>query len=208
MGKRLFDIICSSAGLIVLSPLFLVLAVVIRLDSAGPAFFRQERIGRNFRPFMIYKFRTMQAGSDRQGAPITVAGDGRVTRVGRSLRRYKLDELPQLINVLRGDMSLVGPRPEIRKYVELYRPAYEVLLTVRPGITDSASLEFSDEETVLSRSGDWEEDYRARILPEKIALSRRYVERQSLASDVKIILKTILRASGLNGCSESRPLFR
>jgi lipopolysaccharide/colanic/teichoic acid biosynthesis glycosyltransferase len=195
MLKRAFDILCSFAGLVVLSPLLAVAAALVKIDSKGPAFFLQERIGRNFRPFRIIKFRTMATGSEKVGSLITVGGDDRVTRIGRFLRKYKIDELPQLINVLKGDMSFVGPRPEVKKYVGLFQTDYERLLRVRPGITDPASLRYSDEEGVLSLSADWEEDYVKRILPEKIKLSSAYVDNHGVVADIKLILKTILRAS-------------
>jgi lipopolysaccharide/colanic/teichoic acid biosynthesis glycosyltransferase len=164
----------------------------------------QERMGRNFRPFRIIKFRTMAAGSEREGPFITVCGDNRITRLGRFLRKYKIDELPQLINVLKGDMSLVGPRPEVKKYVGLFRSDYEKLLTVRPGITDPASLQYSDEEGLLSLAGNWEEDYLRRILPAKIRLSSEYVDNHGVVTDIKLILKTILRASGADPASRLR----
>ncbi len=193
MPKRLFDILFSFAGLVVLSPLLAVAAACIRLDSPGPVFFRQERVGRDFRPFLIYKFRTMTEGAERKGAPITVGGDSRITRVGHFLRRYKIDELPQLINILKGDMSLVGPRPEVMEYVRLFRTDYEKLLMARPGITDPASLRYSEEESALASSGDWQEDYLKRILPEKIKLSQDYLDRRSIFSDFALILRTVLK---------------
>jgi lipopolysaccharide/colanic/teichoic acid biosynthesis glycosyltransferase len=196
MLKRAFDIMCSFTGLIVLSPLFAVAAISIKIDSKGPVFFLQERMGRNFRPFRIIKFRTMAAGAERAGSLITVSGDSRITRLGHILRKYKIDELPQLINVLKGDMSLVGPRPEVKKYVELFRTDYGRLLTVRPGITDPASLRYSDEEGILLLSANWEEDYVKRILPAKIRLSSAYVDNHGVVTDIKLILKTILRAAG------------
>ena len=183
------DIILSAGGLIILLPLFIGVAILIRLESPGPVFFVQERIGRGFRPFRLYKFRTMH--QHPQGAPITVEGDPRVTRIGRFLRRTKIDELPQLINVLRGEMSLVGPRPELRRYVELFRKDYEEILKVRPGITDYASIEYVDEEKVLSSSADAEETYIKEILPHKLELSKRYVREQSLIRDIELILKTV-----------------
>jgi len=193
--KRLVDIICSSIGVLFLSPLFVVVAVLIRLDSPGPVFFRQNRIGKDFRPFRIYKFRTMAADAEKDGAPITVRGDRRITRIGRLLRRYKIDELPQLFNVIKGEMSLVGPRPEIRKYVEQFRTDYAKLLTVRPGITDPASLHYSDEERLLASSTTWEDDYLGKVLPEKIRLSSGYVDNHTIFTDLRLILKTITKAS-------------
>ncbi len=193
MMKRLTDIILSSIGLLILLPVFAVAAVLIKNDSKGPAFFRQERIGRNFKPFMIYKFRSMTAGAEKEGASITVRDDARITRIGQTLRRYKIDELPQLLNVLKGEMSLVGPRPEVREYVELFRPEYEKLLRIRPGITDPASLRYSEEERLLASDGAWREDYAGRILPQKIALSLRYVEHHNALTDFRLMWQTIFR---------------
>lgn len=193
-SKRLFDLFFSGLGLIVLSPLFVLVAVLIKLDSPGNVFFRQERIGRNFRPFRIFKFRSMIAGDQHTGPSITVSGDARVTRLGRLIRRYKIDELPQLLNVLSGDMSLVGPRPEVRKYVEYFRKDYEKLLAVRPGITDPASIAFADEESMLAASADWEKTYLERILPEKIRLAATYASNPSMLTDVRLILQTIFKA--------------
>ncbi len=189
--KRVFDICSAAVGLVVLLPLFAVTAVVIKLDSRGPVFFTQQRMGRNFRPFRIYKFRTMTADAPARGPQITVGGDRRVTRVGRFLRRYKIDELPQLFNVLKGDMSLVGPRPEVGKYVDLYREDYEYILRVRPGITDISSITYRDEEGLLRDRDDPETFYRTVLLPEKIKLARLYVERSSLMYDLRLIIETV-----------------
>jgi lipopolysaccharide/colanic/teichoic acid biosynthesis glycosyltransferase len=191
--KRLFDIIFSSLGLLFLGPLLVVVAFIIKLDSPGPVLFLQERIGKNFRPFSIYKFRSMSVDAPQKGPSITVGGDKRVTRVGKFLRRYKIDELPQLINVLRGEMSFVGPRPEVRKYVELFRKDYEKLLTIRPGITDPASIHFSDEENVLSSSVNWEETYMTKILPEKIRLAEAYVDNHTILTDIRLIVQTFFK---------------
>jgi lipopolysaccharide/colanic/teichoic acid biosynthesis glycosyltransferase len=193
MIKRLFDIIFSIFALIILSPVFAAASVLIKLDSEGPVFFLQERVGRNFKPFRIYKFRSMRAVTKEKGALITVRGDERITRVGRMLRKYKIDELPQLINVLKGEMSLVGPRPEVRQYVQLFRAEYRKLLRMRPGITDPASIKFSEEENVLATAADWEEDYIKRILPEKLHISLRYVEKHSFITDLKLIFRTVFR---------------
>jgi lipopolysaccharide/colanic/teichoic acid biosynthesis glycosyltransferase len=168
-------------------------ALAIKLDSRGPVFFRQERIGRHFKPFRIYKFRTMISGASQKGSSITVGGDNRVTRMGRFLRKAKIDELSQLINVLKGEMSFVGPRPEVGKYVELFKSDYQKLLSVRPGITDPASIYYADEEDVLSRSADWEKEYSSKILPEKIKLASQYVDNHNLLIDLRLILKTIFR---------------
>jgi lipopolysaccharide/colanic/teichoic acid biosynthesis glycosyltransferase len=191
--KRVFDIGVAGVGLILLAPLFLLLALLIKIDSPGPVFFRQERIGRGLRPFFIYKFRTMVADAPRRGGPITVGADPRITRVGRILRATKLDELPQLLNVLKGEMSLVGPRPEVRRYVELFRQDYEEILSVRPGITDLASLRYRYEAELLAAATDPEEEYVSRVLPEKIRLAKEYTRRSSLLFDVTLIWKTLVR---------------
>lgn len=189
--KRIFDIFFSTLGLICLSPLFLLVSILIKLTSPGPVFFKQERIGKNFRPFLLYKFRTMVPDAAQRGHLITAGDDKRITRIGRILRKTKIDELPQLINVLKGDMSLVGPRPEVRKYVEMYRKDYEEILKIRPGITDIASLKFRNEEELLKGKENYEEYYAHVILPEKIKLAKEYLKKMSLWFDVKLILKTI-----------------
>ena len=191
--KRFFDISCSSIGLIILLPLFTVVAILIKLDSQGPVFFRQQRIGKNFRPFRIYKFRTMTTDAPKKGPQITVGGDKRVTCIGRILRKYKIDELPQLINVLKGDMSLVGPRPEVEKYVELYKEDYKHILQIRPGITDISSITYRDEEGVLMGRKDPEAYYRHVLLPEKIRLAREYIDRASFFYDLLLIFRTVHR---------------
>ena len=196
MIKRTFDIIVSFLGLVILTPLLLLLAVVIKLDSRGPIFFRQERIGKGFRPFFIFKFRTMVQIVSDQGRLITVGDDPRITRVGRFLRKSKFDELPQLINVLRGDMSLVGPRPEVRRYVELFRKDYEQILKIRPGITDLASLKYHNEAAVLERFENPEAEYCNRILPDKISLSKEYVKNSSFIFDLALIVKTLPKIFG------------
>ena len=193
MIKRLFDIFFSALGLIVLSPLFLLIAILIKLTSPGPVFFRQERIGKNFKPFLLYKFRTMVPDAEKKGPLITAAGDKRVTKIGYILRKTKMDELPQLINVLKGDMSLVGPRPEVKKYVEMYKKDYEEILKIRPGITDIASLTYSNEEELLKGKNNYEDYYAYVILPEKIKLAKEYIKKASLWFDFKLILKTILK---------------
>jgi lipopolysaccharide/colanic/teichoic acid biosynthesis glycosyltransferase len=187
--KRAMDVLASALGLFVLLPLLLAVAVAIKLDSPGPILFRQVRIGRRMRPFEILKFRTMIAESP--GAPLTVGSDARITRVGRLLRKLKMDELPQLINVLRGEMSLVGPRPEVLRYVAFYPREFAEILAVRPGITDAASIRYRDEATLLAQAEDAEAEYRNRILPDKIALARMYVHRASLRYDLALIFKTI-----------------
>ena len=186
----------ASIGLLCLLPVFGVVAVLIKLDSDGPVFFRQERIGRGFRPFHIYKFRTMVPAAVRTGRPITCGEDSRITRVGGVLRQTKIDELPQLINVLRGDMSIVGPRPELRQYVDRFRDDYAEILTVRPGITDPASLKFRDEASLLGKTDDPMETYVNFILPQKVDLGKQYARQSSLWSDVAVIVKTVAALSG------------
>ena len=166
---------------------------MIRLDSRGPVFFRQERIGRGFLPFRIYKFRTMVPDASQRGSEITVGADPRITCIGRFLRKTKFDELPQLINVLKGEMSLVGPRPEVPKYVELFREDYEEILKIHPGITDLASLRYRNEAEVLSRAENAEEEYIKRVLPEKIELGKQYIRDASLLFDLRLIVRTLRR---------------
>lgn len=192
IAKRVLDVTVASLGLLLLLPIFLGLALAIRLDSPGPVFFRQERVGRGGRPFRIHKFRTMTVDAELKGLQITVGDDARITRVGRWLRRYKLDELPQLIDVLIGDMSLVGPRPEVLRYVTCY-PAEvrKVVLSVRPGITDPASIEFRQEADMLAAAADPEREYIERILPIKLALYERYIQHRSFWGDIAIIARTI-----------------
>lgn len=189
--KRIFDIVASGCGLIVLSPLFLILAIWIKLDSKGPVFYRQVRVGRNNRDFRIFKFRSMRRGSG-QGSLVTIGGhDSRITRSGYILRRFKLDELPQLINVFVGDMSLVGPRPEVRHYVDFWTPEQMHVLDVRPGITDPASIKFRNENDLLDKADNPEEYYINVIMQEKIRLYLEYVENHNLWYDIKLIFQTI-----------------
>ena len=189
--KRLFDIVASGLGLILLSPLFLVLAIWIKSDSKGPVFYRQVRVGRYNRDFRIFKFRSMRAGSDT-GSLITIGGrDPRITRSGYLIRKFKLDELPQLINVFVGDMSLVGPRPEVRHYVNFWTPEQMHVLDVRPGITDPASIKFLNENELLEKAEDPEKYYIEVIMQEKIRLYLEYVEKQNLFYDLALIFKTI-----------------
>jgi lipopolysaccharide/colanic/teichoic acid biosynthesis glycosyltransferase len=191
--KRLFDLIAAAVGLLVLSPVMLVAALLIKLDSRGPVFFKQERIGKDFRPFLIYKFRTMVEDAPQRGAAITAGVDPRITRVGRYLRQAKIDELPQLINVLKGEMSLVGPRPEVPPYVERFRKDYDEILKVRPGITDLASLKYRDEAAVLAAAKDPEQEYVTCVLPEKIKLAKEYICKASFLFDLKLIFRTLFR---------------
>ncbi|HJB44547.1 MAG TPA: sugar transferase [Candidatus Coprenecus merdipullorum] len=188
--KRLFDITASGLGLLVLSPLFLILAVWIKLDSPGPVFYRQVRVGRGNKDFRLFKFRSMRVGSDKKGL-ITVGGhDPRVTRSGYYIRKYKLDELPQLINVFIGDMSLVGPRPEVRKYVDLYTPEQLRVLDVRPGITDMASIRYRNENELLEQAADPEQYYRDVVMQDKLRINLEYVADHSFIKDLKIIFMT------------------
>ena len=185
--------LASAAGLVLLAPVFAVVALVIAATSPGPVFFRQVRVGRGGEPFRIYKFRSMRVGAEALGGQLTVRGDPRVTRVGALLRASKIDELPQLINVLVGDMSLVGPRPEVPRYVALYTPEQRRVLEVRPGITDPASIRYRDESAVLARAADPERAYVEEVLPHKLAINLAYLDRRSLASDVGVILATVWR---------------
>ena len=199
MIKRAFDIILGLAALVLLFPFLAIAALLIKCDSEGPVFFKQERMGRNFRPFWIYKFRTMRQTSD--GPLLTVGRDPRITRVGWFLRKSKFDELPQLINVLKGEMSFVGPRPEVREYVELFRRDYEEILKVRPGVTDMASLKYQDEARLLAQFKNPEEEYVRRILPDKIRLAEEYVNRSSFLFDIGLILRTLPRLFGFKTLS-------
>ena len=192
MSKRLFDWILSSLGLLVLGPVLILVALAIKLDSPGPVFFRQERVGRWGHPFWIHKFRTMRHDPVGQGLQITVGQDARITRVGAFLRASKIDELPQLIDVWVGTMSLVGPRPEVPRYVAVYPPELrDKILSVRPGITDIASIEYRDESAVLARAADPEQSYIHEVLPHKLALSARYVDQASVWTDLQLILRTL-----------------
>ena len=194
MSKRLFDLLLSASALLILSPLLLAAGIAVRLDSAGPAVFRQVRVGRGGRPFRILKFRTMATAQGPDMPLLTAAGDARVTRVGALLRRSKLDELPQLLNVLWGDMSLVGPRPEVPTYVALYPPQLrDLILSVRPGITDEASIEFRNESDLLAGAADPEKRYLEEILPHKLEIYARYARERSFGGDLRILLRTIGR---------------
>ena len=188
--KRLFDIVASAIGLLLLSPLFLILAVWIKCDSNGPVFYKQKRVGRGNKDFDLYKFRSMRVGADKLGL-ITVGGrDPRITRSGYFIRKYKLDEFPQLINVLKGDRSIVGPRPEVRKYVDLYTPEQLQVLQVRPGITDPASIRYRNENELLAQVEEPERYYREVIMPDKLRLNLEYVQTMSLGEDLRLIFST------------------
>jgi lipopolysaccharide/colanic/teichoic acid biosynthesis glycosyltransferase len=186
---RVFDVTCSAAGLLLLLPVFAEVAVAIILDDGLPIFFSQMRVGRDGTFFRIWKFRTMRRGS--QGSPITASGDDRVTRAGARLRKYKLDELPQLINVLKGDMSLIGPRPEVPEYVQFQAPIWQVILEARPGITDLATLLYRDEEKILSACPNADTFYRETVLPAKLFWNLAYLRSRSFRRDLKLIFLTI-----------------
>ena len=192
MLKRAFDVLFAAAVLLLLSPLLLGVAAWIRLDSRGPVLFRQLRVGRDGREFRILKFRTVHVDAPARGPQITVGRDPRITRAGHFLRKYKIDEFPQFINVLVGDMSVVGPRPEVPRYVAMYPPATrDLVLSVRPGITDLASIEYRDENELLGRSADPERTYVEQVMPAKLAYCERYVQERSFAGDIGIIGRTI-----------------
>lgn len=187
---RLCDILLSLLGLLILSPLFVIVAIWIVIDNPGPVFYRQQRVGKDGKDFGLLKFRSMRVGADKMSLITVGDRDPRVTRAGYYIRKYKLDELPQLWNVLIGDMSLVGPRPEVRHYVDKYTEQQRLVLSVRPGITDYASIEFIDENTILAGSSDPEQTYIEQIIPAKIALNMRFIEHQTFGEYIKIIFLT------------------
>jgi lipopolysaccharide/colanic/teichoic acid biosynthesis glycosyltransferase len=196
VAKRLFDIVASFIGLIILLPFLLIISIFVLLSSPGGIFYKQMRVGKNGKDFLLWKFRTMKPDSDKKGL-LTVGGkDPRVTSVGYFLRKFKLDELPQLINVLIGEMSLVGPRPEVRKYVEMYTPGQLRVLDVQPGITDYASIEYSNENELLAKSIDPEATYIEEVMPAKLKLNLKYIDEKSFGTDLKIIFKTIGKIFG------------
>lgn len=188
---RLFDILFSAIGLIILSPLFVILWLLIKMESKGPGLFVQERIGLNGKPFGLYKFRSMRTDSESESLITIGDNDHRITRIGHFIRKYKLDELPQLLNVLKGDMSLVGPRPEVRKYVELYTAEQRKVLNVKPGITDYASIEYVNENELLGNADDPDRVYVEQVMPKKLELNMRYIQDRSLCQYFKIIFLTI-----------------
>ena len=192
MIKKIFDFLVSFFGLIIFSPLFLIIAILIKLDSEGPVFYRGERIGKDGKPFRIFKFRTMVKDAEKLGGPSTSADDPRLTKLGKVLRKYKVDELPQLINVLKGEMSLVGPRPEVPSEVETYNEeTKKIILSVKPGMTDLATLANLHEEEILKGSEDPHQTYRKLLKPQKLKLAVEYVKKRSFWLDLVIILKTI-----------------
>lgn len=194
-GKRAFDLALSIPLLIALSPLLLLISLLIKLGSEGPAFFTQERMGRGGKGFTLYKFRTMVKDAHSEGPSVTSRGDTRITPLGRTLRRYKLDELPQLLNVVMGDMSIVGPRPEVKRYVDAFPDEYSSILKVRPGITDYAALRYRNEEEILAGYEDVEQAYTKVILPEKITLYKKYIREMGVMADVKILFMTLREVS-------------
>lgn len=191
MAKRIFDIISSILGLILFSPFLIIISILILIDSKGGIFFKQQRVGKNNIDFGLLKFRTMKVDSEKQGQLTISNKDSRITKVGSFLRKYKLDEIPQLINVLKGEMSVVGPRPEVRKYVNLYTAEQLKVLTVKPGLTDLASLKYINENEILSKSSTPEKTYIEEIMQEKLKLNMEYIAKNNLWFDIKLIFKTI-----------------
>mgnify|MGYP000969588695 CR=1 FL=1 len=193
IGKRLFDLTVSSVAIVLLSPVFLLIAILIKLDSKGPVFFLQSRVGKDEKVFQIYKFRTMVVDAEKLGKQITVGRDPRITRVGHYLRKYKIDELPQLFNVFNGSMSFVGPRPEVPRYTALYNSEQREVLRVRPGITDLASIKYRDENEVLAQSENPEKTYIEEVMVDKLQLNLDYIQNRSFWVDIKIIFQTIYK---------------
>jgi len=192
-GKRAFDFICSALGLAVLFPVFFIIALMIKIEDGGPVLFIQKRVGYKGRPFFMYKFRTMVVDAEKKGNLLTIGSDPRITKSGRLLRKFKLDELPQLINVLKCEMSLVGPRPEVEKYVNLYTNEQREVLNLYPGITDPASIEYVNESELLAQSTDPEKLYVEKIMPEKIRINLEYAGKASWWTDFLVIVKTLAR---------------
>ena len=190
-GKRIFDIVATLIGGILLLPLIIVIIIWIKTTSKGPLFYIQKRVGLNFKEFNLYKFRSMVVNADRIGPSVTSGDDPRITKIGKILRRTKIDELPQLINVLKGDMSLVGPRPEVIKFVEQKKEDYKIILSIKPGITDNAAIEYRNEETIMEQYENKEKAYIDIVLPQKIKLYKKYINNISFIGDLKLILKTI-----------------
>ena len=191
-AKRPFDVLASSLGIMMLLPIWVGVGVLVKITSKGPVFFIQQRIGKGYRPFGMIKFRSMVVNNASQHSLVTVKGDSRITPLGRWLRRYKLDELPQLFNVLKGDMSLVGPRPEVDRYIQQFKADYDVILKVRPGITDNAAIQFKNEETILQQYDDVQQGYIDDILPKKIKLYKAYIKNMTFCNDLYLIIKTIV----------------
>ncbi len=191
--KRVFDITCSGLGIIILSPVLIIIAILIKKGSDGPVFFKQIRVGEKGKKFEILKYRTMVVDAEKLGRQITVGNDSRITKIGGFLRKYKLDELPQLFNVFKGDMSLVGPRPEVPRYVELYNEEQRKVLDVKPGITDLASIRYKDENDLLGTAEDPDDMYINTIMPDKLALNLEYIRKSNVFFDVYIIINTIIK---------------
>lgn len=204
MLKRIADILVSAVALIVLSPLLMIISLFVALSSPGGVIYRQVRVGLNNRDFVLYKFRTMRPGSDRAGLLTIGSSDPRITAVGRILRKYKLDELPQLFNVLEGTMSMVGPRPEVRRYVDMYTPDQLRVLSVRPGITDHASLVYYEENDLLALSPDPESTYVNEVMPAKLAINLDYLRGKSLFSDFAVMFLTVARIAGFGRKKKDR----
>jgi lipopolysaccharide/colanic/teichoic acid biosynthesis glycosyltransferase len=193
MIKRLFDIISSLLGIVILSPVFLIIAIWVVVDSRGGILYQQNRVGRDGKEFLLFKFRTMQSDSDKKGLLTVGMKDSRITHVGYYLRKYKLDELPQLFNVLLGDMSIVGPRPEVSKYVALYNEEQKKVLSIKPGITDYASIEYASENDLLAKAANPEDLYIKEVMPAKLKLNLKYIQEMGFVTDVKIIFRTLGR---------------
>jgi lipopolysaccharide/colanic/teichoic acid biosynthesis glycosyltransferase len=189
--KKIFDLVFATISLVLLSPLFIVTILLIKLNDGGPSFFVQERIGKDGKPFMLYKFRSMSVLDSAREGHFDAGNNSRVTSIGKILRKTKIDELPQLINVLKGDMSLVGPRPEVGKWVAVYPERWKKVLSVTPGMTDYASIEFKNEEDLLAKSAEPEKAYRESVLPQKLEAYEKYVDNRSFFGDIRLILETI-----------------
>lgn len=193
MLKRIFDFVVSISAIFILLPFFLIISLLVVIDSKGGIFYNQKRVGKNNLDFYLHKFRTMKPDSDKKGLLTVGAKDNRITKIGYYLRKYKIDELPQLFNVLKGEMSFVGPRPEVRKYVDLYDENQKKVLSVKPGITDYASIEYINENTILGKSENPEKTYIEEIMPNKLEINLQYIEKMSFKEDIKIIFKTIFK---------------
>jgi len=190
-GKRIFDLVLSIPSLIILSPVYLLSAILIKLDTPGPILFSQDRVGQNGKPFRLYKFRTMVKDAAKIGPPVTTADDPRITKTGRLLRKFKVDEMLQVMNIVKGDISVIGPRPEVKKYIDIFAEEYKDILKIKPGMTDYALIAFRNEEDILSRFQNVEEGYIKEVMPEKIKLYRQYLSEMSLRTDIKIFFQTI-----------------
>lgn len=192
-GKRLLDVITSLLSLVILSPLFIPVAILIKIEDGGPVFFLQERVGKDFKTFKIIKFRTMVIDAPKRGLAITKKSDPRITKVGKILRKFKIDELPQIINVLKGDMSVVGPRSDVKKYVDIFKEDFKEILKVRPGMAGYAVIKFRNEEEILEKYDNLEEGYIKEVLPQKLALDKEYVKNLSFLNDIRIFILTLLK---------------